>query len=110
MQAWIEAQQERSQINKERFEKFKSNLFWFGRWFSCGRSSIFFYIVGMSIFAMLGFLGGINTPSSIACKKVKSACHFMRLDKTQVVLPHQAKQLIEEYEKSKFKPRRYRRK
>ncbi|MHC5727427.1 MAG: hypothetical protein ACYTXY_25520, partial [Nostoc sp.] len=59
----------------------------------------------------LGFLMiGINTPSTIPCPDKKSYCYLLRIDKNQVLLPGQAKQLLVEYELSKNKPHRRRRK
>jgi hypothetical protein len=106
LQGWIEATQERCNLNKRRFENFKEDLFWFGRWVGAGRSGIFLYIIGIVIYSTIGFILGINSPTSIACKKVQSACYLMRLDKNQVVLPQQAQDLIQQYEQSKKNPSR----
>ncbi|WP_256874648.1 hypothetical protein [Nostoc sp. C057] len=51
---------------------------------------------------------GINTPSTIPCPDNKSYCYQLRIDKKQVILPEQAKQLLIEYERSKNKPHRHR--
>lgn len=99
MQAWAEAS-----------EQLKANVFWVCQWLTYGNSGILFFLSGLFIFSGLGFLGGINTPTSIVCKNSKSLCYLLRMDKTQVVLPEQTKQLIEEYERLKVKPRRSRRK
>lgn len=102
MQAWVESAKKRSQF----IDKFKQDLFWFGYWVGSGRSGVILYLIGIIIYMGIGFVWGINSPSSIACKKIQSACYLMRWDKNQVVLPQQAQQLIQEYERSKKKPHR----
>ncbi|MBD2440566.1 hypothetical protein [Nostoc sp. FACHB-110] len=99
MQAWVEAAKKRSLL----MNKFKSDLFWIGNWISTGNKAIILYLLGIGIYTTLGFLWGINAPTSIACPKMQSSCYFWRWNKNQVVLPEQAKQLIEEYEKNKVK-------
>lgn len=55
----------------------------------------------------LGFLMiGINTPSTIPCPDEKSYCYQLRINKNQVILPSQAKQLLIEYDRSQNKPHR----
>jgi len=97
MQAWVETARKRAII----LDKFKEDLFWFGRWIGSGRSGILMYLIGIIIYSTIGFILGINTPTSIACKKMQTVCYFMRFDKNQVVLPQQAQQLIRQYEQSK---------
>ncbi|QLE52656.1 hypothetical protein FD724_32225 (plasmid) [Nostoc sp. C057] len=95
-------------VRQERFEKFKEFLFWIGGWIGSGRSGIITYSITISAVALGSVMIGINTPSTIPCPDNKSYCYQLRIDKKQVILPEQAKQLLIEYERSKNKPHRHR--
>lgn len=100
-QAWIK-------LRQESFEGCKGFLFWFGGWVNSGRSGILTYLITMSAVALGSVMIGINTPSIIPCPDKKSYCYQLRIDKNQVILPEQSKQLLIEYERSKIKPSRRR--
>jgi hypothetical protein len=99
--AWLE-------LRQQRFERFKGFLFWLGGWVGSGRSGIFTYAITITAVALGSVMIGINTPSTIPCPDKKSYCYQLRIDKNQVILPEQAKQLLIEYERSKQKPARRR--
>lgn len=100
-QAWIK-------LRQEGFEQIKGFLFWFGGWVGSGRSGIVTYSITISAVALGSVMIGINTPNTIPCPDKKSYCYQLRIDKKQVILPEQAKQLLIEYERSKNKPHRHR--
>ncbi|MBW4559196.1 MAG: hypothetical protein KME59_25420 [Trichormus sp. ATA11-4-KO1] len=105
LQAWNEAQSERKKLREQRSEQFKSNVFWFGSWIGSGKSGIFFFICAILIFAVLGLMGGLNWPTTIACKTDSGGCYLLRWNKSTVVLPHQVEQVLKEYERSKNRKR-----
>ncbi|WP_341531999.1 hypothetical protein WKK05_40630 (plasmid) [Nostoc sp. UHCC 0302] len=88
----------------------KGFLFWLGGWLGSGRSAIFAYVITSSGVALGFMMLGINTPSTIPCPSKKSYCYQLRINKNEVILPEQAKQLLVDYERSKQKPTRHRRK
>jgi hypothetical protein len=86
-QQWVQTQEKRVQLQKEKIHQLKLNLLWFGGWIGSGTSGSTFYLVGLLIFTSLGFWFGVNYPSVIACPNTKSYCYHLRLDKTKVVIP-----------------------
>ncbi|WP_341532234.1 hypothetical protein WKK05_40980 (plasmid) [Nostoc sp. UHCC 0302] len=97
-------------VRQQRFEQVKGFLFWVGGWLGSGRSAIFAYLITSSAVALGSVMLGINTPSTIPCPDKKSYCYQLRINKNEVILPEQAKQLLIEYERSKQKKPRHRRK
>jgi hypothetical protein len=108
LQAWNEAQLERQKLRHKRFEQFKGFVFWLGGWVGSGRSGIFFFISAVLSFGALGLIGGLNWPTTIACKSNSGGCYLFRFNKSTVIFPQQIKEIIAEYERNKSKPKRRR--
>jgi hypothetical protein len=86
-QQWIEVEQKRSQLRRQRSHELRVNLIHFAHWLCSGWSGWLFYLIWFAIFSSLGFTLGINFPSVIACSNTNSFCYLLRLDKTKVVIP-----------------------
>uniref|UniRef100_A0A8J7AAG7 Uncharacterized protein n=1 Tax=Desmonostoc muscorum LEGE 12446 TaxID=1828758 RepID=A0A8J7AAG7_DESMC len=109
LQAWISALESRQKLRKQRSEKFKSDLFWFGQWIGSGRCGIFFFICGILISATATVVAIINLPTNLSCPNSKSLCYLvyqMRFNNQSVILPQQAKDILAEYERNKTKSKR----
>ncbi|BAY66763.1 hypothetical protein NIES22_69070 (plasmid) [Calothrix brevissima NIES-22] len=86
-QQWIEVEQKRSQLRRQRSHELRVNLIHFARWLCSGWSGWLFYLIWFAIFSSLGFALGLNLPSAIACRSTKSFCYLLRLDKETVIIP-----------------------
>jgi Flp pilus assembly protein TadB len=88
-QEWIQLEQQRLKLQKQKTDQIKSCLLWLGRWLGSGFSGVCFYFICLLIYVALGTMLGINLPSKIACLDAKSICFLLRLDKSKVVIPHE---------------------
>ncbi|MDZ7965858.1 MAG: hypothetical protein RM368_12920 [Nostoc sp. DedSLP03] len=106
---WVQLEQQRQKLNKQRFEQFKEFVFWLGGWVGSGRSGIFFFICGVLISATATAVVIINLPTFLSCPNSKSLCYQvyqMRFNNQSVILPGQAKDIVAEYERNKRKSKR----
>ncbi|MBD2596055.1 hypothetical protein H6G74_17230 [Nostoc spongiaeforme FACHB-130] len=86
-QQWIEAEQKRSELRRQRSQQFRINLIHFARWVGSGWSGWLIYLGSFVTTLCIGYAVGINSPSAIACPNTKSYCYLLRLNKETVVFP-----------------------